>query len=172
MHNNGLNMHSNISSSTFNGIGPRAGINTIYNWNDFQLISKLGAGLLIGTQHNNFSTLTTCTNGCGGPPDTSTSAIVGNVQNWTSPSNTQVIPTVDTKLAIAHAFSPTKYGQFKLELGYQAALYFNANTQNQLSNVLPSLNPFAPTGIYLATAEHVQNNFFVQGPYISGKWAY
>ena len=172
LHNNGLNMHSNISSSTFNGIGPRAGINTIYNWNDFQLISKLGAGLLIGTQHNNFSTLTTCTNGCGGPPDNSTSAIVGNVQNWTSPSNTQVIPTVDTKLAIAHAFSPTKYGQFKLELGYQAALYFNANTQNQLSNVLPSLNVFAPTGIYLATAEHVQNNFFVQGPYISGKWAY
>lgn len=172
LNNGGLNMHSNISSSTFNGIGPRVGLNTLYNWNDFQLISKLGTGLLIGTQHNNFSTLTTCTSGCAGPIYGSAVNIVGNVQNWTSPSTTQVVPTVDTKLAIAHAFAPTNYGQFKLELGYQAAVYFNANTQNELSNVLPSLNLFATTGIYLATASHTQNNFFVQGPYISGKWAY
>ena len=172
LHNDGLNFHSNISSSKFNGIGPRAGINTTYNWNDFQLISKFGAGLLIGTQQNNFSTMTTCTNGCGGAPNSSGVTIAGNVQNWTSPSNTQVIPTVDTKLAIAHAFAPTSYGQFKVEAGYQAAVYFNANTQNQLSNVLPQLDTFAPTGIYLATANHTQNNFFVQGPYISGKWAY
>jgi len=172
LHNNGLNMHSNISSSIFNGIGPRAGIKTAYNWSDFQLISKLGAGLLVGTQHNNFSTVTTCTNGCGGAPDSSTIGIVGNVQNWNAPSTTQVVPTVDTKLAVAHAFTPTNYGQFKLELGYQATVYFNANTQNELTNVLPNLNTFATTGIYLATASHTQNNFFVQGPYISGKWAY
>jgi len=107
-------MHSNISSSTFNGIGPRVGLNTLYNWNDFQLISKLGSGLLIGTQHNNFRTLTTCTSGCAGPIYGSAVNIVGNVQNWTSPRTTQVVPTVDTKLAIAHAFAPTNYGQFKL----------------------------------------------------------
>jgi hypothetical protein len=174
IHNGGLNLTSNTVSSNFVGIGPRAGLNTTYNWNDVQLISKFGGGLLIGTQHNNFQSMTTCSDGCTGAGITNPQsiALVGNYQTWTQPSSTKVMPTIDTKLAAAYSFAPTSYGQFKIEAGYQAALYFNANTQYELSNVIPAANISAPSGIYLATGSHTQNNFFVQGPYVSGKWAY
>jgi len=168
--NGGLNFLSSTVTSKYIGVGPRAGIQTSYDWNDVQLISKFGAGLLIGTQQSNFGMMTTCTVGC--PAERTLGPLVGNVQSWTAPSNTQVVPTVDTKLAAAYAFAPTSYGQFKVELGYQAALYFNVNNQYHLTNVPPQLQTSAPSGVYLATGDRTQNNFFVQGPYISGKWAY
>lgn len=166
----GLNYLSSTVTSKYIGAGPRAGIQTTYNWNDIQLTSKFGAGALIGTQQSNFGIMTTCTVGC--PAERTLGPLVGNIQSWNTPGNTQVVPTVDTKLAAAYAFAPTSYGQFKVELGYQAALYFNVSTQYHLTNVPPQLQTSAPSGIYLATGDRTQNNFFVQGPYISGKWAY
>lgn len=174
VHTNGPNSTSNRVTSKFTGIGPRGGASATYNWGDIQFIGKFGGGLLIGTQQSNFEAITTCTDGCTGAGITTPTsyAIVGNYQTWTSPSSTKVVPTIDTKLAAAYSFAPTSYGQFKIEAGYQAAVYFNVANQYHLTNVVPAANGSAPTGIYLATGSRTQNNFFVQGPYLSGKWAY
>ena len=166
-HTAGLNLISNTTTSKFSGAGPRAGFNASYNWNDFQILSKIGAGLLVGAGQSNINVLTTCTDGCPG-----NIAIVGNPQSWTSPSRTQVVPTVDAKLGAAYTFAPTSYGQLKIEAGYQAAVYFNVVNQYHLTNVPPSLEAQTPTGIYLSTAQRTQNDFTVQGPYLTAKWAY
>ena len=58
VNNGGLNFLSNTVTSKYIGVGPRAGIQATYNWNDVQLISKFGAGALIGTQQSNFGIMT------------------------------------------------------------------------------------------------------------------
>ena len=169
---NGLNSVSNTTSSKFTGAGPRLGIGSQYNWNDFQVLGKLGAGLLIGTQQSRYTETTTCTTGCVPALTYNGSSIANNHQTYSSPNTTQVIPTLDAKVAAAYAFAPTIYGQFKLELGWQAATYFNTVSQYTLTSLCPCDIPNATTGIYLATGQHSLNNFTVQGPYVTGKWAY
>ena len=181
-HNKGLNWMSNTTSSGFTGAGPRIGLGGQYNWHDFEFIGKLGAGLLVGVQQSQWNLLTTCTDGCPSQLtydksndrllSSSGGQIIGNSQAYTTPNTTQVIPTLDAKLATAYAFAPTSQGQFKVELGWRAATYFNTVSQYTVTNVVPAFSLDTPTGIYLASGQHSLNNFTVQGPYITGKWAY
>jgi len=167
---NGLNQINSETSSRFTGAGPRIGLGTQYNWNNFEFSGKMGAALLIGTQQSKYTQSTTCSDGCVLTYNGST--IVGNNQGYTTPNTTQVIPSIDAKLAAAYAFAPTKEGQFKLEVGWQAAAYFNTVSQYIMTNLCPCDIPYTTSGLYLATGQHTLNNFTVQGPYISGRWAY
>jgi hypothetical protein len=97
--------------------------------------------------------------------------LVGNNQSLTSPNATQVIPSIDARLATAYAFPPSNYGVFKIEAGYQAAVYFNAVSQYSLTSV-PTALMLPPVGIFLATQQHLQSNFTDQGPYLAGSWAF
>jgi len=171
-HTNGLNFISTNTTSGFMGAGPRLGFGSTYKWNDFEFIGKMGTGLMIGTQQSKYAQTTTCSDGCIGLLTYNGSTIVGNNQAYTTPNTTQVIPTIDAKLATAYTFAPTSSGQFKIELGWQAAAYFNTVSQYIMTNLCPCDVPDAPTGLYLATGQHTLNNFTVQGPYITGKWAY
>jgi hypothetical protein len=76
----------------------------------------------------------------------------------TSPNATQVVPSFESKIGTTYARAPNSYGQFKIEVGYQAAIYMNAVNQYALSQVAVPPAP-ASVGVFLATAEHLQNNF-------------
>jgi hypothetical protein len=89
----------------------------------------------------------------------------------TSPNATQVVPSIDARLATAYTFPAGNYGLFKIEAGWQAAVYFNAVNQYSLTSV-PTALILPPTGLYLATAQRLQSNFTDQGPYLTGSWAF
>ncbi len=48
------------------------------------------------------------------------------MQYLQSPDATRVIPAIDARISTAYNFAPTAYGLFKLEVGYQASVYFDA----------------------------------------------
>jgi hypothetical protein len=150
---------ANTTNSLFTGAGPRLGMKGQYALGNFQFIGEVAGAGLIGTSQSriNFST--------------TSPALGGNNQSLTSPNATQVIPSVDARLATAYAFPPSNYGVFKIEVGYQAAVYFNAVSQYSLTSV-PTAPMIPPVGIFLATAQHLQSNFTDQGPYLTGSWAF
>jgi hypothetical protein len=147
------------TTSSFTGAGPRLGLKGQYALGNIQLISEVAAAGLIGTSQSriNFTT--------------NSPAAGLNNQSLTSPDATQVIPSIDARLATAYSFPASDYGQFKVELGYQAAVYFDAVSQYSLTQVPTSLM-LPPVGVYLATAQHLQSNFTTQGPYVTGSWAF
>jgi Legionella pneumophila major outer membrane protein precursor len=146
------------TNSLFTGAGPRLGIKGQYNLGAVQLIGEFAGAGLIGTSQSriNFTTLSP--------------ALVGiNNQVLSSPNSTQVIPSIDARLATAYNFAPGTYGQFKIEVGYQAAIYFNAVSQYSLTQVTTTV---PPVGVFLATEQHSQSSFTDQGPYLTGSWAF
>lgn len=155
----GVASSANTVNSMFTGAGPRVGIKGQYGLGDFQLIGEVAGAALIGTAQSriDFTTISP--------------AVGTNNQSLTSPNATRVVPSIDTRLATAYAFAPTSYGIFKVELGYKAAVYFNAVNQYTLTNVPTNLT-LPPLGIYLATQQHLQSNFTDHGPYVTASWAF
>jgi hypothetical protein len=155
----GIASNGYTTTSLFNGAGPRLGLKGQYALGDFKLFGELAAAGLIGTSQSriNFST--------------NSPAVGPNNQALTSPNATQVIPSIDARLATLYTFPLASYGLFTIELGYKAAVYFNAVSQYTLTNVPTSLT-LPPVGIYLATEQHIQSNFTDQGPYVTGSWAF
>jgi hypothetical protein len=156
----GTSLSAYTTPSLFTGAGPRLGVKGQYTLGNVQFLGELAGAGLIGTMQSriNFTTLSP--------------GLVGlNTQSLTSPNATQVIPSIDAKLATAYTFAPSQYGQFRVELGYQAAVYFNAVNQYALTQVPTSLM-LPPVGVFLATQQHTQSNFTDQGPYVTGSWAF
>ncbi len=143
--------------SLFTGVGPRLGVKGQYAFGDFALIGEAGAAGLIGTMksHLDFTT--------------NTPAVGPNGQAIFSPNQTLVVPSIDTRLAIAYSFPSSSYGQFKLEAGYKAAVYFNAISNYALTQISTTI---PVTGVFLATEQHSLSNFTNQGPYMTGTWAF
>jgi hypothetical protein len=151
---------SYTTPSMFTGAGPRLGLKGQYALGDFEFIGEFAAAGLIGTSQARINV------------STISPAIVGpNNQSLTSPNATQVVPSFDARLATAYAFPATSYGQFKIEVGYQAAVYFDAVSHYGLTSV-PTAPMIPPVGIFLATAQHMQSNFTDQGPYVTGRWLF
>ena len=145
------------NNSLFTGVGPRLGLKGQYALGDFQFIGEFAGAGLIGTARNSINFLTN-------------SPVVGvNNQALTSPNATQVIPSIDARLATAYTFPSSDYGQFKIELGYQAAIYFDVVSQYALTQVTTTV---PPVGVFLATEQHSQSNFTDQGPYLTGSWLF
>ncbi len=159
----GLTTASNTTSSTFTGAGPRLGLKGQYDVGDFQFFGEAAGAGLIGTAQSciNFSATSTAAPGLAQP----------NNQALTSPSETQVVPSFDAKFGTAYVFPPSNYGQLKIELGYQAAIYMNTVNQYALTQVSVPPAP-ASVGVFLATAQHLQNTFTTQGPYVTASWAF
>jgi Legionella pneumophila major outer membrane protein precursor len=150
---------ANTTHSLFTGAGPRLGMKGQYALGNAQFIGEVAGAALIGTAQSRIDFATV-------------SPGVGLVnQSLTSPNATQVVPSIDGRLATAYTFPPSTYGLFTVELGYRAAVYFNAVSQYSLTQVPTSL-VLPPRGIYLATAEHLQSNFTNHGPYLTGSWKF
>jgi hypothetical protein len=151
---------SYTTPSTFTGAGPRLGLEGQYALGDFQFIGEVAGASLIGTSQARINV------------STISPAIVGpNNQSLTSPNATQVVPSIDARLATAYAFPANNYGQFKIEVGYQASVYFDAVSHYSLTSV-PTAPMIPPVGIFLSTAQHLQSNFTDQGPYVTGRWLF
>jgi hypothetical protein len=151
---------SYTTPSTFTGAGPRLGLKGQYALGDFQFIGEVAGAGLIGTSQARINV------------STISPAIIGpNNQSLTSPNATQVVPSIEARLATAYAFPVNTYGQFKIEAGYQAAVYFDAVSHYALTSV-PTAPMIPPAGIYLSTAQRLQSNFTDQGPYVTGRWLF
>ena len=146
-------------NSVFTGAGPRLGVKGQYGIGDFQLIGEVAGAALIGTAQSRIDFTTV------------SPALGINNQSLTSPNATRVIPSIDARLATAYTFAPSDYGLFKVEVGYKAAVYFDAVNQYALTNVPTSLT-LPPVGIYLATQQHLQSNFTDHGPYVTASWSF
>jgi Legionella pneumophila major outer membrane protein precursor len=159
----GLTSGSNTTNSLFTGAGPRLGMKGQYAMGDSRLFGEAAVAGLIGTTQSriNFSATST---GFPGVPQP-------NNQALTSPNETQVVPSLDAKLGTAYVFPPGYYGQLKIEVGYQAAIYMNAVNQYALTQVAVPPVP-ASVGVFLATAQHLQSNFTTQGPYLTASWSF
>jgi len=159
----GLTSASNTTNSLFAGAGPRLGMKGQYAMGNFQFFGEMAGAGLVGTAQSriNFSATSTAAPGLAQP----------NNQSLTSPNETQVVPSFDAKLGAAYAFPPSNYGQFKIEAGYQAAVYMNAVNHYALTQVAVPPAP-ASVGVFLATAQHLQSNFTTQGPYLTVGWSF
>jgi len=159
----GVTSASNTTTSLFTGAGPRLGMRGQYALGDFRLFGEMAGAGLIGTTQSriNFSAVSTAAPGLAQP----------NNQSLTSPNETQVVPSFDTRLGTAYSFPPSNYGQFKIEVGYQAAVYMNAVNHYALTQVTVPPAP-ASVGVFLATAQHLQSNFTTQGPYLTAGWSF
>ncbi len=158
----GSTFHQYTSNSLFAGAGPHLGVKGQYNLGNLQFFGEAsGAGLIGSSQSSiNFTTASPTLLGLG---------IVTNYQALTSPSATQVVPSVDARVGAAYFVPFRDYGLFKFELGYQAAIYFDAVNEYALSNVAGS--PLSG-GVYLATEQQSHANFTTQGPYFSTSWLF
>jgi hypothetical protein len=147
------------ANSLFTGAGPRVGINGRFGIGDFQFIGEMAGAVLIGSAQSrmDFTTLSP--------------AFGLSSQYITSPNATRVVPSIDGKLATSYTFAPTTYGLFKVEAGYKAAIYFDAVNSYELTQVPTGLT-LPPTGIYLATQQHLLSNFTDHGPYVTASWAF
>lgn len=145
-------------TSRFTGAGPRLGVKGQYGIGDVQLIGEVAAAALIGSAQSriDFTTVT---------PTFGLSS-----QYLTSPNATRVVPSIDARLATAYAFAPTAYGLFKVEAGYKAAIYFDAVNAYAVTQVATGVTP--PTGVYLATQQHLMSNFTNHGPYVTASWSF
>jgi len=159
----GLTSASNTTNSLFTGAGPRLGMRGQYVLSNYQFFGEMAAAELVGTAQSsiNFSATSTAAPGLAQP----------NLQALTSPNKTQVVPSLDAKLGAAYLFPPSNFGQFKIELGYQAAVFMNAVNHYALTQVSVPPAP-ASVGVFLATVQHLQSNFTTQGPYLTAGWSF
>jgi Flp pilus assembly protein TadG len=159
----GLTSAANTTSSLFTGAGPRLGMKGQYAIGNFQFFGEAAGAGLIGTSQSriNFSATSTAAPGLAQP----------NNQALTSPNEMQVVPSFDGKLGTAYVFPPSNYGQFRIEVGYQVAVYMNAINQYALTQVTVPPAP-ASVGVFLATAQHLQSSFTTQGPYLTANWSF
>jgi hypothetical protein len=161
----GLTTTANTTTSSFTGAGPRLGLKGEYFVDRFQFFGEAAAAGLIGTMQSriDFSATSPIAAGLGVPQP--------NNQALTSPNATQVVPSFDARLGAAYSFPPSNVGRFKLEVGYQAAIYMNVINQYAITQV--AAPPVASvTGVFLETQQHLQNNFTTQGPYMTANWLF
>ncbi len=159
----GLLSNANVTDSLFNGVGPRLGLRAECLQDNFCFVGEFGASALSGKMQSriDFAATSPALAGLGITPP--------NVQALTSPEATQVIPGIDSKLGVGYTFCGHECGRFRIEAGYQAAVYVDAVSQYALSEVVtPPVDQ--SVGVYLRTAERVQSNFTVHGPDLTASW--
>lgn len=149
------------SRSVFTGVGPRLGIDAHCTYGQFDFLLGLAGATLIGGAQNNIAFTTNSPYATGFPI---------NSQYLTTPTATRVVPSIDARLGASYTLPAGRFGSFKCEAGYQAAVYFNAVSQFTISEVLDSLTETAETsqfsGVFLRTASEQQSNFLMHGPYV------
>jgi hypothetical protein len=156
----GLTTSGNTTHSLFTGAGPRLGMKAECVKGNFDLLGEVAGALIIGGMQSRIDLSAT-----------SPAFPVPNDQSLTSPNATQVVPGIDTKLGGAYTFSTGCRGLFKIEAGYQAVVYFNAINEYSLSEVVTPPTTQS-VGVFLRTADHLQNNFTAHGPYLTGSWLF
>lgn len=147
-------------SSDFYGVGPRIGMDAIYNIN--QMFSILGEGAisaLIGRTDSK-------TNYTGSAVQLATTfGQAVNSQFIKDQNLNHVVPGLDAKLGVKYQQCFDHVGTVSVTAGYQAAVYMNAINQ-YLPGTLVTNQPMQSGGIFVMTMDHTLSNYSVQGPYL------
>jgi len=161
----GSTSNANTTHSLFTGAGPRLGMTAQYSKCNFDFLGEIAGSALIGGMQSriDFSSVSPALSGLGITPP--------NNQSLTSPDATQVIPCIDCRLGAAYSCPVSCYGRFRIEGGYQAAVYVNAINQYSLSEVVTPPTTQS-VGVFLRTEDHLQDNFTVHGPYLTASWVF
>jgi len=121
--------------SKFDGIGPRAGVDTSYDFgNGVSLVGDTAFGLLIGDQK--FTRTETFADGAG-----NASSIVG-----TAKTDNAIVPEAEAKLGVRYTH-PLAQGDLSAEAGYQVVNYWDALTSTDTDTSLVTDN-FGYNGVY------------------------
>lgn len=161
----GANANGFTTNSMFTGVGPRLGMNASYKLGDFQFLGEAAGSALIGQGISRMDYTATS------PQQAGLGIPLNNPQSLVSPNATQVIPCIDARLGAAYITPLTRYGIFRVEAGYQAAVYVNAVSSYSITGVVLPPAPQS-VGVFLESAQHLYSNFMVQGPYASGSWTF
>ena len=117
----GLTTASNTTESAFTGAGPRVGIKGQYAIGDFAFFGEAaGAGL-----DRHFAESYQFLGAFHGGAQPRPAQQPGSVLAQRNPGGAHF----DARFGTVYAFPPTSYGQFKIEVGYQAAVFMNAINQ-------------------------------------------
>ena len=161
----GLSANGNTIDSLFNGVGPRAGMQAQFFHGDFDFLGQFAGAALIGTMQSRLDFTAISPNQGGN------NVVAPNPQSLTSPNMTQIVPAMETRIGGGYSFGGRDCGRFRIEAGYQAAVYFNAINHYNVSDVVVPSN-VQGVGVFLRTAEHLQSNFTAHGPYLSATWTF
>lgn len=119
---------------TFNGFGPRTGMDMAYNWgNGFATYANAAATLLIGTSKFSHSDIDAA-------DSTNTFADRG--------SKTAMVPELEAKLGATYTFAMAN-GDLTLDAGYMWLNYFNAQHGINFNSTSISESDFALNGPFL-----------------------
>lgn len=160
------------NQSTFNGGGTDAGVKLIYAGDSgFGIITKITGVMVIGQMRYNdqFNSNAFTRSIVGNIPITATSRGT-NQQALSAPNKIQVIPGIDTKVAMTYLFHIRKSTTGTIELGYKFASYFMAISQITPGSLVQVGNNNLPSFIYGTIAINslttAQSNMSFNGPYI------
>ncbi|MBY0544129.1 MAG: hypothetical protein K2Q14_01100 [Gammaproteobacteria bacterium] len=129
-----------LSDSTFNGLGPRAGMDVnVHLFAGFSIVGTFGSSLLVGDMNENYHINTNTAD-----------------SEQKNDETTAVIPELDESMGINYHYDLNKAMRgFDIQFGEQVVDYFNADQHDYLGTayVNSSLNneDFGYHGIYLRT---------------------
>ncbi|HHT0594519.1 TPA: Lpg1974 family pore-forming outer membrane protein [Legionella anisa] len=147
------------NTSTYNGIGPRLGLNNTYRlYHKVHLVGQLAGSILYGKMQPAQYKFT------GTSIELILAGINVNYEGLSNPGVNQIVPALDSKLGLSYTYLIKQTSQLTVELGYQGAVYFDA-----LSSYETNTNVIAIDSGSLSTssAKHTHSNFSVGGPYIT-----
>lgn len=155
-----FNMNQKVTSN-FSGVGPQLGLHADY-------VSHYGFGLLgEGTISALIGGLKTNTKYVGSGVELQTVYNQSiNYQTIKDETVTQVIPGLSGKLGVNYNRVIKNDMLFKIEAGYQAAVYMNAISQYLPSSLVLGQG-LESGGIFVATMNHTLSNYSVHGPFLN-----
>lgn len=146
------------NTSTYNGIGPRLGMsNMLHVYGGINLVMQFAGSLLVGQmQPAEYQFV-------GQGSDLALIGILKNRESISSSSVTQVVPGIDTKLAINYLLN-MRQSILTFELGWMGAFYFNPLSSYETNTNVIALD----TGsLSTSSVRHTQSNFSATGPFLT-----
>lgn len=141
--------------SKFEGVGPRVGINLLYNLScNFGLVADLGTNLIFGLSDSDYSERFTSLDLIG-----EGQFVVDTGSSDSHPSRScLIVPSLSGKVGLAYHTRLCNCSSLGVEVGYRGDKYFNI--ANHSTYVLLEEDPaFIKSGIY--------HDFDIAGPYVS-----
>lgn len=110
--------NENKVESSFDGIGPRVGMDSAYAFgNGLSVFGNVAAALLVGDLKYNTNDIRTNANGTG---------TTANTYNSSSTNDNAIVPEMDLKLGLNYTKSLAQ-GDLTAEVGYEVANYWNSS---------------------------------------------
>lgn len=160
--------HAVFIDSTFNGFGPRLGLNGSYFvTNRFAITGGIAGDLLAGVL--NYST-----------DFTSWTSYIGNTAHNNVPTNTsmanqntnRIVPEMDARLALLYKipFNNKSNSELTFQAGYMYAVYFNAINQVLPTTLVPG--SWEAGSVAIINQSQQQSNMDLKGPFVSVSWKF